>query len=58
MLSDERFPRSGKYDPEWILWNQMGPNALWLTESLTNRMTLEPGMRVLDMACGRASTWP
>ncbi len=54
MLSDERFPRSGKYDPQWVLANQMGPNALWLTESLCGRMTLEPGMRVLDMGCGMA----
>ena len=54
MLSDERFPRSSAYDAEWVLANQMGPNALWLTESLCERMTLEPGMRVLDMGCGRA----
>lgn len=54
MLSDERFPRSEKYDPQWILSNQMGPSALWLTESLSNRMTFQPGMRVLDMGCGTA----
>ena len=34
--------------------NQMGPNALWLTEALCQRMTLKPGMRVLDMGCGTA----
>ncbi len=54
MLLDERFPRSSAYDPEWVLSNQMGPNALWLTESLCERMTLTPGMRVLDMGCGAA----
>lgn len=48
------YPRSSAYDPEWILANQMGPNVLWLAESLTSVMTLEPGMRVLDMGCGRA----
>jgi cyclopropane fatty-acyl-phospholipid synthase-like methyltransferase len=32
----------------------MGPNAMWLTESLSQVMKLEPGMRVLDMRCGRA----
>ena len=53
-MFDERFPRSSKYDPEWVLSNQMGPNALWLTESLCERMTLKPGMRVLDMGCGTA----
>ena len=48
------FPRSAMYDPEWIIDNTMGPNVLWLTESLTQVMDLEPGMRILDMGCGRA----
>ena len=26
------FPRSNAYDPDWVLENQMGPNALWLIE--------------------------
>src|SRR5687767_10253176 len=34
----------------------MGPNALWLVEWLTERMDLRPGMRVLDLGCGRART--
>ncbi|MCX6020597.1 MAG: methyltransferase domain-containing protein [Chloroflexi bacterium] len=34
--------------------NLMGPNAVWLTEALTQVMDLKPGMRVLDMGCGRA----
>lgn len=53
-LANDRFPRSSKYDPEWILANEMGPNALWLTEALCERMDLAPKMRVLDMGCGRA----
>jgi cyclopropane fatty-acyl-phospholipid synthase-like methyltransferase len=32
----------------------MGPNVLWLTEALTDAMALRPGMRVLDLGCGRA----
>jgi len=32
----------------------MGPNALWLTEWLCGEMDLTPGMRVLDMGCGKA----
>ena len=32
----------------------MGPNVLWLTESLSQVIDLEPGMRVLDMGCGKA----
>ena len=52
-LDSAEFPRSAKYDPEWVLDNMMGPNALWLTESLAGRMNLEPNMRVLDMGCGK-----
>ena len=48
------FPRSAKYDRDWVLDNMMGPNALWLTESLAECMDLNPGMRVLDMGCGKA----
>ncbi len=48
------FPRSAKYDPEWVIENAMGPNVLWLTESLTQVMDLKPGMRILDMGCGKA----
>ncbi len=32
-LAREAFPRSASYDPEWMLGNQMGPNALWLAEA-------------------------
>src|SRR5437868_4122946 len=54
MAAEDRFPRSQKYDLEWVLANQMGPNVLWLTESLTNVLELAPGSRVLDLGCGRA----
>jgi len=50
----ERFPRAAEYDLDWVLENQMGPNALWLTEFLVNEMELVPGMRVLDLGCGKA----
>lgn len=53
-LTLDRYPRSGKYDPEWQVANVMGPNALWLTESVTRQMDLRPGMRVLDLGCGMA----
>ena len=55
-LYKERFPKSATYDVEWMLANEMGPNALWLLEGLTRHMTLSPGDRVLDMGCGRAVT--
>lgn len=48
------FPRSNRYDPAWVLEGNMGPNPLWLTEWLTNDMRLTPGMRVLDLGCGKA----
>ena len=54
MLRLDEFPLSAKYDPEWVLANEMGPNALWLAESLCQEMNLKPGMRVLDMGCGKA----
>lgn len=55
-LSLPEYPRSSKYDAEWLIENWMGPNCLWLMEALTDVMELEPGMRVLDMGCGRAAT--
>jgi len=48
----DEFPRSAKYDAGWVIENLMGPNVLWLAESLIQVMDLEPGMRVLDMGCG------
>ena len=56
ILQHEQFPRSNKYDPEWILDNQMGPHPLWLTEFLTQSFDLKPGMRVLDLGCGMGIT--
>ena len=55
-LYRSEFPRSNSYDAEWILENQMGPNALWFIEWLCEKMDLQPGMRVLDLGCGTAMT--
>jgi cyclopropane fatty-acyl-phospholipid synthase-like methyltransferase len=55
-LHHPRYPRSNNYDPQWILDNQMGPNALWLIEALTEVIDIKPGMRVLDLGCGTAMT--
>ena len=54
LLTNDRFPRSSGYDPGWVLQGWMGPNVLWLTEWLCEEMELKPGMRVLDMGCGKA----
>ena len=32
----------------------MAPNVLWLAEALSQKLELRPGMRVLDMGCGKA----
>jgi len=54
LLKNDKYPRSAKYDPAWVLKGWMGPNVLWLTEWLCKKMELKPGMRVLDMGCGKA----
>jgi SAM-dependent methyltransferase len=53
LLSD-RFPRSCKYSPDWVIANGTGSHPLWVTEWLASAMDLRPGMRVLDLGCGRA----
>jgi cyclopropane fatty-acyl-phospholipid synthase-like methyltransferase len=54
-LVDARFPRSAAYHPDWMLASASGgANPLWLVEWLTSSMELRPGMRVLDLGCGRA----
>jgi SAM-dependent methyltransferase len=56
-LLSERFPRSSHYNPEWVLAHASGgANSLWVTEWLTSALNLKPGMRVLDLGCGRASS--
>ena len=51
-----RFPRTERYSSEWISENGFGGNALWQTEFLCERLELRPGMRVLDLGCGRAKS--
>jgi cyclopropane fatty-acyl-phospholipid synthase-like methyltransferase len=53
-LHHDRYVRSNGYEPSWVIENQMGPNALWLTESLTEIMDIKQGMNVLDLGCGKA----
>jgi SAM-dependent methyltransferase len=51
----QRFPRSSRYHPEWVSAGVSGAaNALWMTEWLADALDLRPGMRVLDLGCGRA----
>jgi cyclopropane fatty-acyl-phospholipid synthase-like methyltransferase len=54
-LVSEQFPLSHKYHPDWVLAGASGgANPLWLAEWLTSAMDLQPGVRVLDLGCGRA----
>lgn len=45
--------RSGKYDKTMVRKCMAGPNALYLTEELTDSMDIKPGTLVLDLGCGR-----
>jgi SAM-dependent methyltransferase len=54
-LISGRFPRASAYHPEWLLAGVSGAaNPLWMTEWLAEGLDLRPGMRVLDLGCGRA----
>jgi len=53
-IINDRFPKAAKYDPEWQLENEMGSPCLWLAEAVCEKMNLKPGMKVLDLGCGRA----
>jgi SAM-dependent methyltransferase len=54
-LISHRFARASTYHPEWVLAGVSGAaNPLWMTEWLAEALHLKPGMRVLDLGCGRA----
>jgi cyclopropane fatty-acyl-phospholipid synthase-like methyltransferase len=55
-LSDAAFPLTAKYDPQWIRDNALGENTLCQAESLARRLPFRPGMRVLDLGCGKATS--
>lgn len=48
------FPLSAKYDSRWIKKNSLGENVLYNLESLSEVLEFRPGMRVLDLGCGKA----
>lgn len=52
----DRFPRSSRYDPAWVLSLDRGPHPLWQLEDLLPELRLRPGDRVLDLGCGRGAT--
>lgn len=56
LVRADRFPRSSRYDPGWVLGLDMGPHPLWQLEDLLPELRLRPGHRVLDLGCGRGAT--
>lgn len=50
------YPRASAYDPAWVVGLDMGPHPLWLLEDLVDDLTLEAGMRVLDLGSGLGAT--
>jgi SAM-dependent methyltransferase len=56
-FASTKFPRSVGYNPEWIRESVSGgANSLWLAEWLASAHDFRPGMRVLDLGCGRAAS--
>lgn len=56
LIRPDRYPRSSRYDPAWLLDLDMGPNPLWLLEDLARDLDLRPGMRILDLGSGKGAT--
>ncbi|HEX2296605.1 MAG TPA: methyltransferase domain-containing protein [Actinomycetota bacterium] len=56
LVRPSEYPRSSTYDPAWVVSLDMGPHPLWLLEDLCRDLTLEAGMRVLDLGSGRGAT--
>lgn len=56
LLKNDRYPRSSRYSNRWMVDTAMGPNSVWQAEALSDVIELQPGMRVLDMGCGAASS--
>ena len=44
------------YDKAFVDENMMGPNSLRIAQELLQAVPLTPGMRVLDLGCGRGLT--
>src|SRR6185436_3627395 len=56
-LVSELFPRSSRYHPDWVAASASGgAHSLWLTEWQSSALDLRPGLRILDLGCGRAAS--
>ncbi|MGG7445731.1 SAM-dependent methyltransferase [Kosakonia oryzendophytica] len=46
-------PFTDHYDRAFLLETMMGPNAMRITEEMAAMLPLSPGMRILDLGCGK-----
>ena len=51
-----KYPKSDQYDQAFVTENLMGPSSLKMIEELTNGLDFRPGMKVLDLGCGKGLT--
>jgi cyclopropane fatty-acyl-phospholipid synthase-like methyltransferase len=52
----KQYERLRHYDKAFVEGNWMGPNPLILLEEVCGGLDLRPGMRVLDLGCGKGLT--
>lgn len=48
------FPKTARYNSEWVKQNSLLHNTLLYTESLCNALDIKEEQRVLDLGCGKA----
>ncbi len=48
--------RNNDYETAFVKENMMGPNSLRIIEELSQSFTLEKGMKVMDLGCGKGLT--
>lgn len=48
------FPKTSNYERELVRKYSVGGNVLYSTEALAKSMKISPGMKVLDLGCGKA----
>lgn len=46
-------PFTDSYDKAFLLDTMMGPNAMRITEEMAEMLPITPGMRILDLGCGK-----
>lgn len=46
-------PFTDSYDSDFLRDTMMGPNAMRITEEMATTLPITPGMRILDLGCGK-----